>query len=1164
MGLSARDSARVGVRLLLAGCIAASVATATTRAGPATEVPRADSILHLDFETGLPTEWTPRPADRPYFRALEYRSDQALRGNRSLYCEVRGHEEGVPRGNEQSLIAYRLPRPVRMDSSTVVSWTWWIRDKETNDGVILSIYATDSTGRKPLYLPWMSHSNHQRGQWPFDDPVGRPVTHRQRLVEDTRLGASDPWPPPPWYLIRIEIGFAFPTDQVFFLDDLRVGPLDGAPSATALRTESHSVAPEPTFLRLADLDGDGRLDQLIGQEGASPILYLALPTGGYRMLEPAQAGLESARSLLDATFADLDQDGRLDLIGMDRQGLLLFRGLGGGEFHPMPPIRPHDLIPPAEAESVTFHQVHPKVPFGVIAADLLPGPGPELLLLRTVAQQMDSIYSWVGSWQWKAQPLPASCLGPPVPPLPKAGHYRHGAAVGDVDGDLDLDLVLANTDLMLQTRNGLVCASAERLPGYGTMQVTPALADIDADGDLDLFLPVDLRHTANDDGGVKEQSLLWRNDGGTFHDASEDLQAFDTRHAHNPVFEDFDLDGDLDLFLLQSSWSRKQPLRPPNIYLENDGAGRLSEEAGLDSWLMETPPARSAVTFDADGDGDPDLLLLPRDGGPPRLCRNLAEGRPAILVRLLDRRGVPHAAGASIALHEAGISGERGRLVAYRQSGVGSVLPGCGEALLGCAADRKCELVVTWPSAPSRPMVRSALRPGTRITLIEPAFPGPVGALCSQADVRRRRLIDRLALTGWPLLVPLAMMYGMGVGIAGFAFRRVLPRWNGESLQEGGWRSPRSRRIAFLLLAAAGALSLLLARPIWPGHRAAQVGAPLAMAGLGFGLIVGIAAAWLDSQRREALRSQTVGAAEARATLLAAIDGFSHATWLRYLGGIAALSRSLIEGVEPAAIYARLRSRVDAYGTTIGPQMQEILQVLSKAGLDPEVVRTFREDCATIEQSVKSVRHVLEPDRPEEAAPLALPSDASVRFHLDLPAGTLERLADASGRMHETVQQIFRELGRGLRADVAVAVNAAIDRVRESHPRLALQIDAPASLPGVFAAPGDLANILENLLANAARAAAANAAARPAAVRVLARRNGGLVTIAVGDSGAGIPASKQAGLFDARITDPDRHGRGLPYARRRLHHLDGDIRLHRSSPEEGTEFVVTLRTVAEG
>ena len=1163
MGSPARESARLGVRLLLAGCVLVSVAMAAARSAPAAEVPRADSIFLLDFETGLAADWTPRPADRPYFRALEYRSDQALRGSRSLYCEVRGYEEGVPRGNEQSLITYRLPRPVRMDSSTVVSWTWWIRDKETNDGVVLSIYATDSTGQSSLYLPWMSHSNHQRGRWPFDDPAGRPVTHSQRVVEDTRLGASDPWPPPPWYLIRIEIGFAFPTDQVFFLDDLRVGPSTGAPSATALRTESRSVVPEPTFLRLADLDGDGRLDRLIGQEGTSPTLYLALPRGGHRMLEPAQTGLENARSLLDATFADLDQDGRLDLIGLDRQGLLLFRGLGGGEFRPMPPIRPHDLIPPAEAESLTFHQVHPKVPFGVIAADLLPRPGPELLLLRTVAQQMDSIYSWVGPWRWKAEPLPASCLGPPVPPLPKAGRYRHGAAVGDIDGDLDLDLVQANTDLMLQTRNGLACASAERLPGYGMMQGIPALSDIDADGDLDLFLPVDLRHTANDVGGNKEKSLLWRNDGGIFHDVSEDLQAFDTRHAHNPAFEDFDLDGDLDLFFLQSAWSRKLPLRPPNIYLENDGAGRLSEEAGLDSWLMETPPAHAAVTFDADADGDPDVLLLPRDGGPPRLCRNLAEGRPAIQVRLLDRRGVPHAAGASIALHESGAGGERGRLVAYRQSGVGSVLPGCGEALLGCAADKVYQLVVTWPSAPSRPMVRSALRPGARITLIEPAFPGPVGALYSQADVRRRRLVDRLALTGWPLLVPLAMVYAMGAGVAGFAFRRVLPRWNGESLQEGGWRSPRSRRAAFLLLAAAGALFVLVAQPVWPGHRTAQVGAPLAMAGLGFGLIVGVAAAWLDSKRREALRSQTVGAAEARATLLAAIDGFSHATWLRYLGGIAALSRSLIEGVEPEAIHARLRSRVDAYGTTIGPQMQEILQVLPKAGLDPEVVRNFREDHATIEHSVESVRHVLEAGGPEETVPPSLPPGACARFQTDLPAGTLERLADASGRMHETVQQIFRELGRGLRTDVAVAVAAAIDRVRESHPHLALQFEAPGSLPGVFAAPGDLANILDNLLANAARAAAAHAAERPAAVEELARRSGGLVTIAVRDSGAGIPASKQAGLFDARITDPDRHGRGLPYARRRLHQLDGDISLHSSSAEEGTEFVVTLRTVAE-
>lgn len=1164
-GTSVKTYVRTFLRILLGVVLGIAPGVVRVAMPAASPVAVADDSYLLDFETGGVEEWSPRPADRPYFRVLEYRSDQALRGSRSLYCEVTGFAEGVPPGNEQSLIIHRLPRPVRMDSTTVVSWTWWIRDRETNDGVVLSIYATDSTGQRELYLPWMSHSHYQRGSWPFSDPAGRPVTHSRRVSADTRLGASDPWPPPPWFLHRIEIGFAFPTDQAFFLDDLRVGPAEEAPESSVPRTEGRSLVPDPTFLRLADLDGDGRLDQLIGQEGAPPLLHLARPDGGQRIADIAEAGLVSARSLLDATFGDLDGDGRLDIVGMEREGLRLYRGLGGGEFREMPPIRPRDLALPTGTESLSFHQVHPKIPSGVLVADLLPDPGPEILLLRTVAQQMDSIYSWAGHWRWKAHPLPAGNLGPPPPPLPKAGRYRHGAAVGDVDGDFDLDLVLANIDLMLQTEKGLVCVSAERLPGFSRLQGQPALGDIDNDGDLDLFLPVDLQNTARLEASPQDRSLLWRNDGGTFHDASDWLQAFDIRHAHSPVFEDFDLDGDLDLFFLQSAWSRRMPLRPPNIYLENDGTGRLSEDAGLDSWLMESPPARTAAVCDADDDGDPDLLVLPRGGGPPRLCRNLADHGGRIIVRLLDHRGVPHAGGAAVALYAPGSSERPRRLIAYRQTGAGSVLPGCGEAILACPDAGDFDLVVTWPSRPVRPMARSGLRAGDRLTLVEPAGPGLAGEWLARADVARRRVVDRLALTGWPLLVPLSMLYGIATGIAAYAVRRLVPSsvrprradavWppmpDAGANDERGWRAPRIRRIALFTLIGIGLLGGLPARAVWPEHRSAQTGVTLAAAGLLFGLSVGLLAAWLDSRRRDALRQQEIGAAEARGLLIEAIDGFSHAHWLRQLSGIAALSRSLVEGVQPEAVLGRLRARLGTYGTVIAPQMQQILQILPRSGLDSGLLHRLREDCTIIERSVESIRHRLEAGAAGGAAP---PLFAD---------GSLETLANASGRVSGSIDGIFRELGRMHRSEPAAEVAAAIDAVRERHPAVAFESDLEPALPLVFAAPGELANILENLAANGARAALANATARPPVVRVRATHPGGLCTIRVWDSGAGIEPEKRATLFDARIVDPDRHGRGLPYAHRRLRQLNGQIELAVSTAEAGTEFAITLRTVVD-
>lgn len=1133
-----------------------------------------DSVFLLDFETGSVSDWIPRPADRVHFKALEYRSDQALSGRRSLYCEVQGYDENTPPANEACLIAYRLARPVRMDSSSVVSWTWWFRDRETNDGISLGIWVLPIGSRVPYHIDWMSHSNRQRGRWPFEDPAGRPVTHRCSPYEQAQLGNNLDCPPPPWDLIGIDISLLFPTDQVLFIDDIRVGPPAGAPSPRAARTESSAMVPDPTLIRVADLDGDGRIDQFVGQGDAPPIIRLARPGGGLRTLDPVLAGVETARSLIDATFADLDQDGRLDLIALDERGLLLYRGLGGGEFRRMPSIRPPDLAPPEDVVTLSADQSIPKVPAGVLTADLLPGHGTELLLSRTVALQMDSIYVWVGPWRWKAYPLPPPCLGPPPPPLPIAGRYRHGAIASDVNGDHRLDLVLANIDLMVQTPSGLVCESTRWLPTYGTMQRDPVSGDVDNDGDLDLFLPVDLRHLPDSDDVAGLHSLLWMNEGDRFEDASDRIHAFDIRHVRSALLDDFDLDGDLELFYTQSARSRKLPLRPPNILLDNDGRGLFSEEAGLDSWLSEVPSADAVLSYDADQDGDPDLLILPRDGGPVHLCTNLGDGRSGITVRVLDRRGVPHAAGAAIALYEVAPAGARGRLVGYRQSGVGSVLPGCGEAIFGCPSAGPFELEVVWPSLPGRPAVRRGLRPGVRVTMIEPAFGSMFGGWTSWFDVGRRRGADLLSGSGWPIMVPLATLYGICVGVAGFAFRRLMPGRQGGTPRGRGWMSLRGRCAIFCGLAVMGALSLVIVRPVWPEHRAARLGTMLAEGSLVFGTCIGAAAAWLDSRRRDALRSRVVRAAEARMSLLSAIDGFSHAQWLKYLGGIAALTRSLCEGVEPDPVFARLRVRIDSYGVTIRPQMQEILRILPMAWLDPEVARTFQEDCSTIDGGVHAVRAMLavtgnSGSTVGEAGGagignVMIADPPAAAIGCGVSTDTLERMTAAVERLRETVQSIFRELGRDLRTDVPTAVSAAVDRVREELGGFEVGTDLAMNLPAVFAAPGDLANMLENLLVNGARAARANAGTRRPVVLVTAQRLGGLVTVSVRDSGAGIPAEMQPDLFFAKITDPDRHGRGLPYARRRLHHLDGDIRLLSSSPEGGTEFVVTLRVVAEG
>ena len=174
-------------------------------------------------------------------------------------------------------------------------------------------------------------------------------------------------------------------------------------------------------------------------------------------------------------------------------------------------------------------------------------------------------------------------------------------AQGDVDGDGDLDLVVANdyaqSQLLLNDGNGLfVDATAGRL-------VTPAnndahaiaLADLDGDGDLDLVV-------GNED--FVGNRVYLNNGVGVFTDVTATAlppTIFDTK---NLVLADFDGDGDVDLLTVDF---------PNSHYYTNNGAGVFTDTTatnlvGVAAMLgQEWTPAAPAA--DLDGDGDLDVLL---------------------------------------------------------------------------------------------------------------------------------------------------------------------------------------------------------------------------------------------------------------------------------------------------------------------------------------------------------------------------------------------------------------------------------------------------------------------------------------------------------------------------------------------------------------------------
>lgn len=181
--------------------------------------------------------------------------------------------------------------------------------------------------------------------------------------------------------------------------------------------------------------------------------------------------------------------------------------------------------------------------------------------------------------------------------LPVKG-VTNGVAAADINGDGFADIVFGNG-----VQNAIILGdgagefrdeTAKRLP-----MLSDATQDVefgDADGDLDLLV-------ANED-----QNRLLINDGnGVFTDESLERLAYrglpeETREAD---FGDIDGDGDLDIYFANVNFRRSGD--PRDRLLVNDGEGFFSDETA-DRLPSFTDYTMDADFIDIDADGDADIV----------------------------------------------------------------------------------------------------------------------------------------------------------------------------------------------------------------------------------------------------------------------------------------------------------------------------------------------------------------------------------------------------------------------------------------------------------------------------------------------------------------------------------------------------------------------------
>jgi hypothetical protein len=212
-----------------------------------------------------------------------------------------------------------------------------------------------------------------------------------------------------------------------------------------------------------------------------------------------------------------------------------------------------------------------------------------------------------------------------------------GVAVGDVDGDGRPDLYLTSNlgeSRLYRNLGGFrfedVTAKAG-VAGPGGWTTGATMADVTGDGHLDLYVSA-VRYL-----GQRGRNVLYVNRGdGTFEDRTEASGLAQAGYGTQALFLDYDLDGDLDAYLLNHSTHNERQIgsggradgRSPaaDRLLRND-AGRfvdVSEQAGIRDGVDGY--GLGVVASDFDDDGCPDLYVANDFQGNDQLYRNNCDG----------------------------------------------------------------------------------------------------------------------------------------------------------------------------------------------------------------------------------------------------------------------------------------------------------------------------------------------------------------------------------------------------------------------------------------------------------------------------------------------------------------------------------------------------------
>jgi hypothetical protein len=435
----------------------------------------------------------------------------------------------------------------------------------------------------------------------------------------------------------------------------------------------------------------------------------------------ARVDLRGATGLL---AADVDRDGRQDLVGWGPQGVTLALQAADGSFAPsVVSERPTLAVAAGDID-----ESDPRQRDDSGQLDLGPNPnhspGLELACVHAArgdAQPSLALYAAGAGSAW-------SRLGPEVAPLAGARHVLFS----DFDHDSHVDLLVAGDRGVTVLRNH----GALRNASEGLTDVTPPAAaalatalavlpeDLDADNDMDYVVV-----------GPSGLKALRNRRGGHFDDATRPWIPPAIACAPESVaLEDLDQDGRADIVLgtLDTGWARGgadgfAPLQflagaaegsPQLADLDLDGQldllsftparceARRGPLAGRDGPLAPAatglPGAAASALADVDADGDVDAVTL--QDGVATLHANGLTGARGLTVTLAGRKDNTHGVGSLVELRSGTLYRRayvRGEALSFGLGGLPS-----GDVLR-----------ITWPNGVRQHVRADGLAAGTRVAV---------------------------------------------------------------------------------------------------------------------------------------------------------------------------------------------------------------------------------------------------------------------------------------------------------------------------------------------------------------------------------------------------------------------------------------------------------------